>query len=131
MQMTTTIYVKLVNEGTDVWRPVDAKRVSDGLFRLVGTNDESEMWEFPSGSIVRVESRTLSSGSEVVAVEAVSGEPKFTWGDSVVVTDSGEVGSICALTERDSGTVYTVELADGSDRQLAEESLSHLSERES
>ena len=83
--MTTTIYVKLMDEGTDVWRPVDAKKVSDDLFRLVGKNDESEMWEFPSGSIVRVEKRTLSSGSEVVAVEVVNVEPKFTWGDSVVV----------------------------------------------
>ena len=67
--MTTTIYVKLLGEGTDVWRPVDAKRVSDGLFRLVGTNDESETWMFPLGSIVRVEKRTLSFGLAVVAVE--------------------------------------------------------------
>jgi len=65
----TTIYVKLLDEGTDVLRPVDAVEISDGLFHLVGMNDESEEWEFPCGSIVRVEKRTLSSRSELVAVK--------------------------------------------------------------
>ena len=56
--------------------------------------------------------------------------PKFTFGDSVVVTDSGLVGSVCALTDRGDGVFYTVEFPDGSDCLLAEESLSPLSERE-
>ena len=68
-EVTTTIYVRLLDEGTDVWRPVDAMRVSDGLYRLVGTHVDAEKWEFPSGNIVRVEKRKLSSGSEVVAAE--------------------------------------------------------------
>ena len=57
--------------------------------------------------------------------------PKFTWGDSVIVADCDEVGSVCALTERDDGVFYTVEFPDGSDRLVAEESLSLLSDRES
>lgn len=68
--MTATVYVKLLDEGTDVWRPVVAEKVAEGLFRLVGKRDDSdEVWEFDTGSIVRVERRTLSSGSEIVAVE--------------------------------------------------------------
>lgn len=66
--MTTTIYVKLLDEGTDVWRPVDAERISDSVYRLVGTQDDTEKWEFASGSRVYVEKRNLASGSEVVAV---------------------------------------------------------------
>ena len=54
--------------------------------------------------------------------------PKFTWGDSVVVADSDEVGSVCALTEREDGVFYAVEFPDGSDRLIAEESLSPLSD---
>lgn len=120
--MTTTIYVKLLNEGTDVWRPVDAVEVSHGLFRLARMTDESEVLEFPPGSIVRVENRGLSSGLEMVAVESSVG-PKFTWGDSVVVTGSCEAGDVCAITESDNGFSYTVEFSDGTDRELAEDSL--------
>ena len=54
----------------------------------------------------------------------MSTPPKFTWGDSVVVTDSDEAGSVCALTERDDGVFYTVEFPDGSDRLIAEKLLS-------
>lgn len=59
----------------------------------------------------------------------MSTSPKFSWGDSVVVVESDEVGSVCALTEREDGIFYTVELADGSDRIVAEESLTALSDR--
>lgn len=66
--LTTTIYVRLLDEGTDVWRPVDAEKISDSIFRLIGTHDDSERWEFSTGSRVRVETRELASGAEVVAV---------------------------------------------------------------
>jgi len=61
--------VRLLNEGTDVWRPVNAERISESIFRLIGTHDDSEEWEFSAGSRVRVETRELSSGTEIVAVE--------------------------------------------------------------
>ena len=39
---------------------------------------------------------------------------QYSWGDSVVVSDSEEVGPVCALTERADGVFYTVEFeADG------------------
>lgn len=57
----------------------------------------------------------------------MSATPKFTWGDSVIVVDSDEVGSVCALTEREDGVFYTVEFPDGSDRLVAEKSLAPLS----
>jgi len=66
--LSTTIYVKMLDEGTDVWRPVVADKVSEDVFRLVGTHDDSEEWEFPTGSLVRVENRKMSSGMSIVAV---------------------------------------------------------------
>jgi hypothetical protein len=58
----------MFDEGTDVWRPVVAEKVSEGVFRMVGNHDDTEEWEFPTGSVVRVETRKLSSGMRVVAV---------------------------------------------------------------
>lgn len=65
-----TIYVALLDEGTDVWRPVDAEELRDGLFRIVSANSnpEDERWEFESGSFVRCKQRQLSEGSVLVAV---------------------------------------------------------------
>ena len=66
-----TIYVALLDEGVDVWRPVDAEVLPDGLFRIVSPapDPDDERWEFSSGSIVRCEYRRLSEGRTLVAVE--------------------------------------------------------------
>lgn len=68
---TETIYIALLNEGIDVWRPVLAVRRADDLFEIVSRNDdpEDESWEFPSGSLVRCETKQLSCGQHLVAVE--------------------------------------------------------------
>jgi len=36
MSETRTIYVALLDEGVDVWRPVDAEHVAGDLYRLRG-----------------------------------------------------------------------------------------------
>ena len=66
-----TIYVALLNEGTDCWRPVTAERVSEGLFQIVDSQPEDEQWEFPPGQIVRCRERTFSDGRGLVAFESV------------------------------------------------------------
>jgi hypothetical protein len=58
-----TIYVKLLDEGTDVWRPVGAIHVGDLNYLIPHShpyNVEDETWEFPPGSTVRVEEKRLS-----------------------------------------------------------------------
>ena len=48
------IFVYLLGEGTDVWRPTDAVSIGDGLFKILptpGYDTEDEVWEFPPGSI--------------------------------------------------------------------------------
>ena len=67
--LNTIIYVRLLDEGTDVWRPVDAIELSQDRYRLIGERDADERWEFESGSTVRVEKRNFESKPALVAVE--------------------------------------------------------------
>ncbi|MBA4147934.1 MAG: hypothetical protein H0X66_07435 [Verrucomicrobia bacterium] len=60
--MSTTIYIELVDEGTQVWRPVEAEQVREGVFRIIGRQPEDEHWQFASGSFVRCRERTFSGG---------------------------------------------------------------------
>lgn len=63
-----TFYMFLLNEGTDVWRPVDAEPLGGGKFRVLGPVPDDEEWEFEPGSIVACEMRLLSSGPARVAI---------------------------------------------------------------
>jgi hypothetical protein len=66
-----TIYVKLLGEGTDVWRPTQAERVDENTVRLLPTADYGaydEQWEFSPESIVRYENRILSGEDVMVAI---------------------------------------------------------------
>ena len=65
------VYVRLLNEGTVVYRPVLAVLLSGDAARLVMPRDydpEGEEWEFPPGSVVRTESRVLEGNRVLVAV---------------------------------------------------------------
>ena len=69
----TTIYIYLMNEGTESWRPVNATQVGKNEFRVEGPVPEDEEWEFAPGSIVRCKQRKFESGIEaLVAVELSS-----------------------------------------------------------
>lgn len=66
-----TVYVRLLGEGTDVFRPVTAVSVSDSKFTLIGSENlrpEDENWEFPLGTVVIAEPRVLSGDTVLVAV---------------------------------------------------------------
>ncbi|MFO7690717.1 MAG: hypothetical protein R6W83_09240 [Cryobacterium sp.] len=65
------VYVALLGEGTEVWRPVAAIEVSTGHFRLLGSSPVEESWQFPPGALVRCEPHVFSGGEQgLVAVEA-------------------------------------------------------------
>ena len=69
----TEVYVKLLDEGTDVWRPVPAERQSDGSFRLRqprSYDPETETWEFPPNTRVKCERRTFSDGKKALVAVA-------------------------------------------------------------
>jgi hypothetical protein len=71
-----TIYVRLLDEGTEVSRPTEALDLGNGLLKLLPSPDynshdfEHETWEFLPGSVVRCEKRYDNSGQYLLAVRA-------------------------------------------------------------
>jgi hypothetical protein len=66
------LYVRLLDEGVDVWRPVRGVHLSDDVYRIVSEPMEGEQWEFPSGSSVRCRPQFFPEGKEeLVAFEAI------------------------------------------------------------
>lgn len=57
-----TIYMPLLDEGVDVWRPVEASPMSDGSYLIEGEMPDDEVWVFPPGSHVRCAYRMFDGG---------------------------------------------------------------------
>jgi hypothetical protein len=59
---TPVVYVRLLGEGTVVFRPVPARKVADSIYLLQGEDifSSDEDWEFAPGTTVNVEARVLS-----------------------------------------------------------------------
>jgi hypothetical protein len=68
----TKIYVRLLDEAVDVWRPIRAAHQADDVYRIVSGAVEGEEWEFSTGALVRCRRETLADhGEELVAFEAL------------------------------------------------------------
>jgi hypothetical protein len=65
------IYVYLLDEGTDVWRPVDAILLQESIYQINPDSaiPETEIWQFLPGDIVRCEEKRFIKGRGLVAVE--------------------------------------------------------------
>ena len=73
MNEPQTIYVRLLEEGVDVWRPAPAYQVGASTFILLRPSNfdgQMEQWEFPPGTAVETQMRQLSGGAHLVAVRA-------------------------------------------------------------
>jgi len=57
------IYVPLLNEGTDVWRPVEAEHVGDDRYRIIQEQSQDEDWPVARGDIVKCESHRFADGT--------------------------------------------------------------------
>lgn len=57
-----TIYMPLLNEGVDVWRPIEATPVSQNAYRVEGEMPDDEVWTFAPGTVVCCSFKTFSSG---------------------------------------------------------------------
>jgi hypothetical protein len=68
----TQIYIPLLNEGTDVWRPTSAERIKEDIYRITGEAAEGEQWKFSRGQLVRCRHQKLSGGSCLVAYESAT-----------------------------------------------------------
>ena len=67
-----TIFVALLDEGTDVWRPVQARPLGGDLYRIIGVDADvsDETWQFSPGAIVRCEPKPFRDGEvSMTAVE--------------------------------------------------------------
>jgi hypothetical protein len=69
------IYVELLGEGVEAYRPVQATQLPDGTCRIESPhNDPDEIWRFPSGSVVRCRpTRFANDKTGLLAVELVGG----------------------------------------------------------
>ena len=68
------IYVYLMNEGTDCWRPTTAESLGGGRYRVLATqgyDSEDEEREFPPGTVVRCERKTSGDGREGLVAKRV------------------------------------------------------------
>jgi hypothetical protein len=66
------LYLRLLGEGVEVWRPVRGIHWSDDVYRILSEPREGENWEFASGTAVRCRLQTFPDGEEqLVAFEAV------------------------------------------------------------
>jgi hypothetical protein len=66
------LHVRLLNEGTEVFRQTRALKLGGGLFKLVAApdyNPDDEMWELLPGATVRVELHHGLNGDFPLAVK--------------------------------------------------------------
>ena len=65
MEKVSVIYVRLLDEGVDCWRPVDARQTADDVFEIISENPDpgDERWEFNVGQSVRCQARQFSGGN--------------------------------------------------------------------
>jgi len=69
---TIDVYVRLLNEGTEAFRPTRALDLGGGLFRLMAAPDydpEDEEWEFLPDKTIRIEIHQGRSGDFPLAVK--------------------------------------------------------------
>lgn len=61
----TLIYVALLDEGVDVWRPVAARHLHRDVYLIADQayDRETETWQFEPGDRVRCRSMELSDGT--------------------------------------------------------------------
>lgn len=67
-----TIYIALLSEGVDVWRPVKATKLSENVFQIISENQNStdEVWEFGTGDLVRCTQKVFANDEiHLVAIE--------------------------------------------------------------
>lgn len=67
------IYMPLLNEGVNVWRPVEATGLSADTYRVEGEVPDGEEWAFDPGTIVRCKSKTFDGGEKkLTAIEVAT-----------------------------------------------------------
>jgi hypothetical protein len=73
MNSYSVIYIALMDEGVDVWRPVNAENTGNGIFRILEQpyDREIELWQFEPGDLVYCELVESSDGPILTAITKV------------------------------------------------------------
>ena len=76
VNVSTRIFISLLNEGTDCWRPANAKEHGEGVFEILGIIPAGEEWQFAPGMRVRCQTKQFADGSTaLVAYELAVDQP--------------------------------------------------------
>jgi hypothetical protein len=77
--METVIYMPLLGEGTDCWRPVRAVQAAGDVFEVVDQLRAGESWAFAPGSRVRCRNHVFTTGRQGLAAfeYAVESNPYY------------------------------------------------------
>lgn len=67
------LYIALLDEGADSWRPVAAEDLGSGLFRLVGAVPEGEVWKYQPGEVVNARELVFADGERGLVAIRVGG----------------------------------------------------------
>jgi hypothetical protein len=72
MNQQDTIYVALLDEGIDVWRPVAARRLSSDRYLILEQDYDPaiERWQFEPGTVVRCRAENRDGRQILIATEA-------------------------------------------------------------
>lgn len=67
------IYVYLLDEGVDSWRPIKAEFISENKYKIIVQEIPSdEIWEFQPESIVKCMTKEKDGESILIATEIIS-----------------------------------------------------------
>jgi hypothetical protein len=72
--MSDQIYVPLLDEGINVWRPAPAHKIDPSTYIVLRPDNydaNDEHWEFPPGSVVVCETRPIDKRPVLVAVRRI------------------------------------------------------------
>lgn len=72
---TVVLYIPLLNEGVDVWRPTRGVVLGPDTIQVLATDDydpTTEEWAFPPGSTVRCVKEMKSGGEVLVAQQRIA-----------------------------------------------------------
>ena len=73
------IYIKLLDDGVDSWRPTFGEKIQEKIYKVLSTEDydpNDEEWEFVPGTIVRCELHEKSLGNKTIEVLVAVHEEK-------------------------------------------------------
>ncbi|WP_396590306.1 hypothetical protein [Allomuricauda sp. R78024] len=74
-QIKEIVYIKLLDDGTPVWRPTIGVRLENGIYKIQKTENYDsldEKWEFKPGSVVRCKFINISGESCLTATEELN-----------------------------------------------------------